>query len=108
MLFAILTAVDLSKCMGVLGCGCPISLSVSHNIVACLQLRKRVPSSASTADAMMNLKIAHSVKNVPFHLMGPVGSGFHPMVKCRQTLLWAFALDRYNASKWMLSIMSDA
>jgi hypothetical protein len=72
---------------------------MSQNIIACLQLRKRAPSSTYAADAVTNLKIAHSVKNVQFNLIGPVGSGFHPMKKCPHALLWAFASDRYDASK---------
>jgi hypothetical protein len=44
VLSAIPMAVELLKCIGVGGCGWPISLSVSQIIVACLQLRKRAPS----------------------------------------------------------------
>ncbi len=79
VLLVIPTAVELSLCMAMGGCGRPISSRVSQNIVTCLHLRKRAPSSASAVDAMMNLKIAHSVKNVSFNLMGPVRSGFHPL-----------------------------
>jgi hypothetical protein len=81
VLFAIITAVKLLQCMGAGGCDCPISLSMSQNFVACLQLRKRALSSASGADGMTNPKITHSVTNTPFNLMEPVGSGFHPMKK---------------------------
>jgi hypothetical protein len=81
---------------------------MSQNFVACLQLRKRALSSASGADGMTNPKIMHSMTNTPFNLMEPVGCGFHPMKKCLHILLWVFASDRYNASEWMLSIMSDS
>jgi hypothetical protein len=108
MLFAMPTAVELSQCTDVGGWGWPISSSVSQNIVACLQFRKRAPSLASAAEAMMNHNMAHRVKKAPFNLMGLVGSARQPMKKCPQALLWAFALERYDVSKWMLRIMSDA
>jgi hypothetical protein len=75
------TVVELLQCIGVGGWGCPISLSASQKIVACLQLRNNAPRSASVADTTTNLKIAHNVKNAPFNLMGFVGSAFHPMKK---------------------------
>ena len=75
------TAVELSQCTNVGGYRCPISSSVSQKIIACLQMRNSAPNSASAADATTNLKIAHSVKNAPFNLMGFVGSAFHPMKK---------------------------
>jgi hypothetical protein len=108
VLFAMPTAVELSQCTGVGGWGWPISSSVSQNIVACLQFRKRAPSLASAAEATTKRNIAHRVKKAPFNLMGMVGSARQPMKKCPQALLWAFASERYNASKWMLRIMSDA
>jgi hypothetical protein len=40
-------------------------------------------------------------------LMGFVGSAFHPMKKWPQALLWAFAADKYDASEWMLRIISE-
>ncbi len=81
---------------------------MSQNIVACLQFRKRAPSLASTAEATTNRNMAHRIKKAPFNLMGLVGSAHQPMKKCPQALLWAFASERYNASEWMLRIMSDA
>jgi len=107
VLFAMPTAVELSQCIGVGGWGCPISLSVSRKIVACLQLRNNAPSSASAADAMTNRKIAHNVKNALFNLMGFVGSAFHPMKKCPHALLWVLVSDKYDASEWIFNTMSD-
>jgi hypothetical protein len=75
------TAVKLLQLIGVGGWGCPISLSISWKIVACLQFRKRAPSSASAEDATTNRKIAQRVKNALFNLMGFVPSGFQPMKK---------------------------
>jgi hypothetical protein len=60
---------------------------MSQNMVACWQLKKLAPSSAFLAEARTNLKIAHSVLNASFHLMGLVKSGFHPMKECPQALL---------------------
>ena len=93
VLFAIPTAVELSQCMGVGGCGCPISLSVSQKFFACLQLRNRAPSSASDAEATMNRKIAHSAKNALFNFTGVVESGFHPMKKWPHALMCALDSD---------------
>jgi hypothetical protein len=108
VLFTMPTAVELPQCTGIRGWGWPISSSMSRNIVACLQFRKRAPSLASTAEAMLNHNMAQRVKKAPFNLMGLVRSARQPMKKCPQALLWAFALERYDASKWMLRIMLDA
>jgi hypothetical protein len=62
VLFAMPTAVELLPCIGVGGWGWPISSSVSLKIVACLQLRKRAPSSAFAAEATTKCNIAHRVK----------------------------------------------
>ncbi len=80
---------------------------LESKIVACLQFRNNAPSSASAADATTNLKIAHNVKNAPFNLMGFVGLAFYPMNKCLHALLWALASDKYDASEWIFSIISD-
>jgi hypothetical protein len=50
-------------------------------MVACLQFRKRVPSSASAADVATNRKIEQRMNNAPFNVMSFVASGFHPMKK---------------------------
>jgi hypothetical protein len=95
------TTVELSQFIGVGGCGWPISLRVSQNILACLKFKNNAPSSASTADAMTNCNIAHKVKNASFNLIGCVGLGFHPMKKCLHALLCAFASDKYDAlDRW--------
>jgi hypothetical protein len=108
VLFAMPTAVELSQWIGVGGWGCPISSSVSLNIEACLQLRNRAPSLALAAEATTKHKMAHKVKNAPFNLMGLVGLARQPMKKWPQALLWALASNRYDVSKWMFRIMSDA
>ncbi len=59
VVFAMPTAVELSPWIGVGGWGCPISSRVSLNIVACLQLRNRAPSSALAAEATTKHKMAH-------------------------------------------------
>ena len=87
VLFVIPTAVELSQCMGAGGYGCPISSRVSQQIVACLQLRNRAPSSASAAEATTKRKIAHIMKDSPCNLIGFVRLGFHPMKKWPHALL---------------------
>ena len=108
VLFAMPTTVELLQCTSVGGCGCPISSRANQNIIDCLQLRKRAPSSASVAEATTNRKIAQSVNNAPFNLMGFAGSAFHPMKKWPHTRLCAFASERYDASEWTVNIMSEA
>jgi hypothetical protein len=101
VLFVMPTAVELLQYIGVRGWGWPISSSVSLKIVACLQLRKRAPSLASTVEATTKRNIAHRVKKAPFNLMGLVRSACQPMKKCPQAWLWAFASKRYEASECM-------
>jgi hypothetical protein len=108
VLFAMPMAVELLQCIGVGGWGWPISSSLSLINVPCLQLRKRAPSLASTAEATTKRNIAHRVKKAPFNLMGLVGSARQPMKKCPQARLRAFASKRYKASKCMLRIMLEA
>ena len=59
--FAIPVAVMLSQCMGVAGCGFPISCKVSRIILPSLQLINNAPNSASAADATTNLSIPHMI-----------------------------------------------
>ena len=59
--FAISVAVMLSQCMGVSGCGWPISCKVSRIILPSLQLRNNAPNSASAANATTNLRILHMI-----------------------------------------------
>jgi hypothetical protein len=61
VLFAILTAVALSQCTGIFGCGWPRSSRVALKIIPSWQLRNSAPSSASAADATTNRNIEHSV-----------------------------------------------
>ncbi len=94
VLFAMPTAVELSQFTGIAGCGWPSYSSVTRKIAACLQLRKRAPSSASAAEATTKRKTAQSVKNAPLSLIGFVASGFHPMKKWPHTRLCAFDSER--------------
>ena len=70
VLFTIPTGVKLWQCIGVGGCGCPTFFSASLKIVACLQLRKSAPSSASVAEAITIRSITHNVKKCPIHFDG--------------------------------------
>ncbi len=107
-LFAMPTVVTLSQCIGVFGCGWPISSNVSRKIMPSWHARKRAPSSASAADATTNLSILHSVKNAPFSLIGVPSIGKEPINKCPLARLRAFDSKRYEASLWMFNIMSEA
>ena len=59
--FSMPAAVVLSQWMGVGGWGCSSSAKVSHMVRAYFTLRKSAPSSASSADDAMNLRMVHSV-----------------------------------------------
>jgi hypothetical protein len=59
VLFAIPAAHELLVCMGVEGCGCPISVRVVRNEAASLPLWKRMPSLASAAEDTTTFRIVH-------------------------------------------------
>ena len=56
----------------------------------------------------MKHKMAHNVKNASFSQMGLPSFGDQPMKKWLQERLCASDSDKYNASEWTFSIMSDA
>ncbi len=62
----------------------------------------------SAVDVTTKLRMAHKVKNAPFSLLGSLPLVSHPMKKCPHPLLWVFALDKYNVSKWRFMIILDA
>ncbi len=57
VLVAMLTAVALLQCIGVLSCGCPNSSSVSRKIIPSLQLSKRAPSLALAVEVTTNQRM---------------------------------------------------
>jgi hypothetical protein len=57
---------------------------------------------------MTNFRIEHSAWNAPFSCIGSPFFGNQPSKKCPRTRLWALGSDKYDASDWMLRIMSDA
>ena len=108
VLVAMLTAVALLQCIGVLSCGCPNSSSVSRKIIPSLQLSKRAPSLALAVGVTTNQRMAHIVKNAPFNQMGSPSMGDNPIKKCPQALLQASASKIYKASKCTFMIMLEA
>ena len=70
VLFVIPTAVALSQCMGVGGCGCPISCRMSLMILTSCALRNRAPSSASAAEAATSLRTEHRLRIAPLRKIG--------------------------------------
>ena len=68
------TAVELSHCIGVLGCGHPIFMSAWHSGTISLPMVKRPASSASKADNMTFLMI---VRNGP--LWRGIGTSYERM-----------------------------
>jgi hypothetical protein len=66
VLLAIPHAVELSVCIGVAGCGHPISDNVVRNTVAFLQFSNSAPISASAADETTTFIMAVVAKSAPF------------------------------------------
>ena len=108
VLFAMPTAIVLSQCTGIFGCGWPRSLRVDLKIIPSWQLRNNAPNSASAADATTKRKIKHSVWKAPLSVISFPSIGKDPMKKWPHALLRAFGSLRYDASEWMLNTMSDA
>ena len=102
------TAVVLSTCTGVGGCGCPNSFNISLMTFASWALRNRAPSSASAADAATSFSIEHVVKIFPFNLIGSPSFGKLHKKKYPPALLRALAAVKYDASECMFKIMSEA
>ncbi len=107
VLFAIPTAVALLQWTGVLGCGWPILVSVSQNIILVWQLWYSAPSSALAGDATTKFNMVVLTCKAPFKQMGAPSVGIQPMKKCLHVWLRAFSSERYDASKSMLRIMLD-
>ena len=61
MLFTIPTAVELSMCIGVGGCGCPNSSNVNLKIFASFAFRNKALSSALAADAATCFNSTHDL-----------------------------------------------
>ncbi len=108
VVFAILTAVALSQWTGIFGCGWPRSLRLSLKIILSWQFSNNAPISALAANATTNRKIKHSVWKALLSLMGFPLIHKDTMKKWPHALLRAFALLKYNASKWMFITMFDA
>ena len=87
MLVTTLYAVVLYVCIGVGGFVCPIFSSACLAGMASLQLMKRAPSSASSADDMTALMILVVVNTAP--LLGGNAMFFY-MKKCPPALLLDF------------------
>ena len=105
VLLAMPTAVELSQCIGVAGCGCPISRNVFRSIMASLKFMNNAPSSASAADAATNLSTLHSVCIASFMRIGILSSCTHPMKKWPHARLPALGAERYEALLWVFSII---
>ena len=106
--FTMPVVVALSQWMGVGGWGCPNSYNAKQKMCLSRMFIKSSPSSTSAADVATNLRIAQRVKNAPFRTMGSPFHGIQPMKKCPVARLCPFDSERYDASEWMLSTMSDA
>ena len=101
------TAVELSMCMGVGGCGWPNSCRVRRMILASFAFRKSAPSSASAADAATNLSKLQRTWIAPLSAMGLPSSGIDPKKKYPAARLLALGALKYEASEWTFNIMSD-
>ena len=81
VLLTIPTAVVLSMCIGIGGCGWPNSWRMIRMIFASCALRKRAPSSASAADAATILRIVQLTRMAPFNQIGESSRGSVPRKK---------------------------
>jgi hypothetical protein len=77
-------------------------------IIPSLQFKKRLPSLASAAEATTKHSIAHSMKTVPFNLIGCLSLGDHPIKKCPHARLQVSDSDKYEALEWTFMIMLEA
>ncbi len=87
-------AVELSICMGVRICGCPIPLRVHCMETAILVLMNNAPSSTSVADDITALIICDMLSTT---LLLMVMSSVLAINMWPLALLQAFGSDRYNA-----------
>ena len=89
------SAVVLSSCTGVGGCGWPISHSVTRIGTASLALMKAADTSASTAEVTTDEMIFAMLRTAP--LLGGTGMSLES-TKWPPALLRAFDSVRYDAS----------
>ena len=94
--------VELLVCIGIGGCGWPISDRVCLICVAILLLMNSAPSLASAVDDMVCLVIC-AMLQIASLLGGKVVSV--GMKKCPPALFLAFGSHRYEASLWMARII---
>jgi hypothetical protein len=59
------SAVELSVCIGVRGCGWPISVSICRRYTASLAFKNNAPNSASAADDITAFIMVAMVKTAP-------------------------------------------
>jgi hypothetical protein len=98
-------AVELSVCMGVQICGCPISSRVRCMETSVLTLMNNAPSLASAADDITALIICNMLSTALL-LMGM--SSVPAINMWPQALLQALGSDRYDALLGIASLMSLA
>ena len=91
-------AVDLSVCIGLGPCGCPISSNEVLSTSPSLELTIRPLNSASAAEAITFFKMAATTNTAPLCLLREVGSNLSLRKKCPPTLLLALDTKRYDAS----------
>ena len=90
-------AVELSVCIGVGPCGCPISSNGVLSTSPSLALMKRPPNSTSAAVAIKFFKMTATTNTAPLCLVGDVGLNFSLRKKCPPILLLALNAYRYDA-----------
>ena len=87
-------AVELSVCMGIGPCGCPISSSEVLSTSPSLALMNSLPDSASTTEAITFFRMATTTNIAPLCLVCEVGLKFSLRKKCPPTLLLDLGADR--------------
>ena len=94
LLVMISNAVELSVCIGISGCGCPISMSIFLSGAANFALMYNMPDSASFVDDITALMTCTMLWIVPL-LAGDVV--LLDMKKCPPALLYACVSFKYEA-----------
>ena len=105
------TVVELSTCIGVGGCGCPISSSAICNRTASFAVRYAAATLDSIAEDITLLIIFASAYTTPFIVGGCFGGWVGScMLSLRKNMspaqLWALLLDRCDASLAVHKIIS--
>ena len=96
---------DLSICMGIGPCGCPISSSEVLSTSPSLVLMNRPPNYVSAAEAITFFRMAAATNIAPLCLVCDVGLNFSLKKKFPPTLILALDAKKYDVSLCIYSFI---